>query len=312
MRERLLIVLLIITAALCEIIPDAMAQEAAQRAQQLLAQARAAIGGEQLNTLQSLSVAGNYRRTMGDREMTGEVQVDLLLPDKMMRTETMSPAPSVEITRIEALSGDNVWFDQQSSGSGGMVMIRRPGSDTPQGRAMQQQAVRGEFARLALGLLLNTPSSFPVTYSYVGTAEAPDGKAEAIDVKGPHDFAARLFFDQKTHRLMMMTYQGRQPRLITRTATERRSPEEMEKLAKEAEAEAARQPTVEFQIRYADHRNVQGLSLPHRLSKAVDGAVNEEWELTKYKLNPPLKPAQFEKKWGQQPAKEVAHATTPT
>lgn len=297
MRERLSIVLLIITAALCEIIPDAAAQEAAQRAQQLLAQARAAIGGEQLNTLQSLSVAGNYRRTMGEREMTGEVQLDLLLPDKMMRTETMSPAPSLEITRIEALSGDKVWFDQQSSGnSGNMVMIRRPGSDTPQGQVRQQQAVRSEFARLVLGLLLSTPSSFPVAYSYVGTAEAPDGKAEAIDVKGPHDFAARLFFDQKTHRLLMMTYQGQQPRIITRTATERRSPEEMEKLAKEAEAEAARQPVVEFQVRYTDYRNVQGISLPHRLSRAVDGTVNEEWELTKYKLNPPLKDAQFEKK----------------
>lgn len=297
MRKRLLIVLLISTAALCEIIPDAAAQEAAQRAQQLLAQARAAIGGEQLGTLQSLSVAGNYRRTMGDREMTGEVQLDLLLPGKMLRTETMSPMPSMEITRIEALSGDRVWLDQQSSGGGGnMVMIRRPGGDTPQGQARQQQAVRSEFARLVLGLLLRTPSSFPVAYSYVGTAEAPDGKAEAIDVKGPHDFAARLFFDQKTHRLLMMTYQGQQPRIITRTATERRSPEEMEKLAKEAEAEAARQPAVEFQVRYTDYRNVQGISLPHRLSRAVDGTVNEEWELTKYKLNPPLKDAHFEKK----------------
>lgn len=298
MRERFLIVLLIITAATCEIIPDAAAQDAAQRAQQLLAQARAASGGEKLSTLQSLSVAGNYRRTMGDREMTGEVQLDLLLPDKMMRTETMSPMPSMEITRIEAMSGDKVWFDQQSSGGGGgMVMIRRPGSDTPQGQALQQQAARGEFARLTLGLLLSTPSSFPVEYSYAGTAEAADGKAEAIEVKGPHNFAARLFFDQKTHRLLMMTYQGRQPRMITRTATERpRNPEEIEKLAKEAAAEAERQPLVEFQIRYADYRDVQGLSLPHRLSKAVDGAVNEEWELTKYKVNPALKPAQFEKK----------------
>jgi hypothetical protein len=299
MREKILVVLLMITTVFCQATPNAVAQEAAQRAQQLLAQARAAIGGGRLTALQSLSVAGNYRRTMGDREMTGEIQLDWLLPDKMMRTETISPMPSMEITRIEAMSGDKVWFDQQSSGGGGgMVMIRRPGSDTPQGQAMQQQAVRSEMARLALGLLLNTLSSFPVEYNYVGTAEAPDGKAEALDVKGPHNFAARLFFDQKTHRLMMMTYQGRQPRMITRTAMgpERRTPEEMEKLARETEAEAARQPLVEFQIRYDDYRDVQGLSLPHRLSRAVDGVVNEEWELTKYKLNPPLKPTQFEKK----------------
>lgn len=297
MRERFLIALLLVAAALSEIIPETAAQDVVNRAQQLLNQARAAVGGEKLKTLQSLSVAGNYRRTMGDRELAGEVQLDLLLPDKMMRTETMSPLPSLEVTRIEAMSSDKVWFDQQSSGGGGNMIIRRPGSDTPQGQAAQQSAVRAEFARLMLGFLLNTPASFPVEYSYAGEAEAPDGKADVIEVKGTNNFAARLFLDQKTHRLLMLTYRGRQPQMRLRTTTAAlRNPEQIEKHIQQAEAEAAQQPEVEFQVRYADYRDVSGITLPHRLSKAVDGAVNEEWELTKYKINPPLKPAQFEKK----------------
>lgn len=298
MRERFLVALLIIGAALSEIIPDAMAQDAVQRAQQLLNQARVAIGGEKLKTLQSLSMTGTYRRTLGDRELGGEVAIELLLPDKMIRTETMSPVPSLELTRIEAVNGDKVWFDQQSSGGGGgMVMIRRPGSETPQGQAQQQNAVRSEFARLTLGLLLNTPSSFPVEYTYTGEAEAPDGKAHVIDVKGPNNFAARLFLDQKTHRLLMMSYKGRQSRMVTRMVTGApRNPEEMEKHAQEAEAASGQQPEVEFQVRYGAYRVVDGISLPHQLSKAVEGAVNEEWEMTKYKINPSLKPEKFEKK----------------
>lgn len=296
MREMLLIVLLLASAVLCVLPAAAQAQDAATRAQQLLSQARAAAGGDKLKSLQSLSAQGNYRRLMGDREMSGEITLELLQPDKMMRTETMSPMPGMEITRIEAMSGDKVWFDQQSSGmGGGMVMIRRPGGDTPQGQAMQQNAVRAEFARLALGLLLNTPSSFPAEYSFAGEAEAPDGKADVIDVKGPNNFAVRLFLDQKSHRLLMLTYKGRAPRMVMRTGGPVQ-PEEMERRMKEAEEEATKQPEVEFQIRYDDYRDVGGISLPHRVTKAIDGNVNEEWEVAKYKINPSLKPEKFEKK----------------
>ena len=50
-----------------------------------------------------------------------------------------------------------------------------------------------DFARLLLGMFAGTTPAFPVTYSYVGQAEAPQGKADVIDVKGPANFAARLF-----------------------------------------------------------------------------------------------------------------------
>src|SRR5947209_5534887 len=115
MREKFVIAILIIAAAMAEQFPGASAQDAAAKAQQLTREARAALGCDKLK---SLSVTGNYRRTFGQMEMTGEVSYDLLLPDKMMKTETMSPAPSLEITRIEAINGDDVWEDQQQRGGG--------------------------------------------------------------------------------------------------------------------------------------------------------------------------------------------------
>ena len=297
MREKILVTLLILAAAIVGLSPRIQAQDAASKAQELLKQARAAIGGEKLRSLNSLSATGNYRRTMGDRDMTGEVQFDLILPDKMMRTETLSPVPNMEITRIEAVSGDNVWSDQQSSGmGGGMIFMRRPSDNSPQGLVRQQNSIRAELTRVTLGWLLAAPSSFPVEFTYAGQAEAPDGKAEVLDVKGLNGFTARLFLDQQTHKPLMLTYKGRKPQIITRQAGPPGNPEELEKRMKEVEAEALKQPEVEFQIRFSDYHEVNGISLPHRLTRAMDGEINEEWEITKFKINPSLKPEKFEKK----------------
>jgi hypothetical protein len=35
--------------------------------------------------------------------------------------------------------------------------------------------------------------------------------------------------------------------------------------------------------------------MPHRITRAINGQFSEEWELKKFKLNPPLKADQFKK-----------------
>lgn len=302
MREKFLIAILVITAAMTELFPSVTAQDAATKAQQLINQARAALGGDKLKSLQSLSATGNYRRTFGQMEMSGEVNYDLILPDKMMKTETMNPMPGIEITRIETINGDDVWEDQQQhGGGGGMVIIRRgpggPATDPKKALAALRQGVRSDFARFSIGLLLTTPSSFPVEYSFAGEAESPEGKADVLDVKGPGGFAARLFLDQKTHRPLMLTYNGKKPRVMTQTVTgPSRHPEDAEKRIKEMEDEAAKQPDVEFRIYFSDYREVNGISIPHKLTRSIEDEVNEELEIKNVKINPQLKPEKFVKK----------------
>ena len=299
MREKFVILILLIAAAMTEIGAGMNAQDAAKKAEQLINQARAAMGGDKLK---SLSVTGAYRRTFGQAEMSGEVNYDLLLPDKMMKTETMNPAPSVEITRLETINGEDVWEDQQQhGGGGGMVIIRRgpggPAADPKMAQAAMRQGIRSDFARLSIGLLLTTPSSFPVEYSFAGEAEAPEGKADVLDVKGPGGFAARLFLDQKTHRPLMVTYNGRKPRIVTQTMQgSHRNPEEMEKRAKEMEAEAAKQPEVEYRLFFSDYREVNGVSIPHKMTRSIEDEVSEEMEIKTVKVNPQLKPEKFVKK----------------
>jgi hypothetical protein len=302
MREKFLIMILIVAAAVAAAFPGASAQDLTAKAQELITQARAALGGDKLK---SLSVTGNYRRTMGQMEVAGEINYELLLPDKMVKTETMNPMPGIEITRIEALNGDDVWEDQrQSGGAGANVMIRRgppgPGADPKQAQEMMRQFVRSDFARLLIGWLLTTPSSFPIEFSFAGEAESPEGKADVLDVKGPDRFAARLFLDQKTHYPLMLTYQGKKPRVMTMRRTTAdppknpsAPPDEMKDAMKD---EIAKQPDVEFRIYLSDYREVDGVSIPHRLTRTIEDEVNEEFEIKNVKINPQLKAEKFVKK----------------
>lgn len=270
--------------------------DAAAKAQTILTQARAALGSEaKLKPLQSLTIAGKIRRVMGEREMEGELQFDLLLPDKLMKSETIFPMPGVEISRTEVLNGNEVW-SENNSGGGGNIVIRR-GDDTPQGRELANRASRAELLRVWLGCLLTAPAAAGLQFSFAGEAEAADGKADVLEVKNAEGFAARVFIDQKSRHLLMLTYQARAPRMImSQSMGGPPSEAEMQKRVKEAEAHAASQGLVEFQMRFSDFREEGGISFPHHVSKGQNDQTSEEWELTKFKLNPSLKPDRFEKK----------------
>ena len=154
------------------------------KAQTILTQARAALGNEaKLKTLQSLTISGSLRRTMGTHQMEGEIQLDLLLPDKLMKSETLSPMPGIELSTTETLNGTEIWTDSQSGGGGNVVIRRSAPSDSATARAAASQLTRAELTRIWLGYLLNAPSVLSLTYSYAGEAEATDGKADVIEAK---------------------------------------------------------------------------------------------------------------------------------
>ncbi|HWQ32739.1 MAG TPA: hypothetical protein VNQ79_07785 [Blastocatellia bacterium] len=299
------VVILSLLLVVCSVVARAQSEKnkTDARAQALIAQARAAIGTDKLK---SLAATGSYRRVLGEREMSGDIELEMMLPDKYLKTETLSPMPGIEITRTEAINGEAAWMDTQNSGGGGGMVVFRQGPvgggnlNPQEAQKVQQQAVRAEISRLLLGLLLTTPSSFPVEFSYAGEAEAPDGRADVLNVKGPNGFVAQLFLDQKSHLPLMLTYKARKPRIVMNTVTAR-SREEIEKLQKEGAAGAQAQvpqdePPVEFQVHFADYRNLSGVTLPHRISKSIEGQVTEEMELSKFKINPSIKADKFEKK----------------
>src|ERR1051325_3468277 len=114
----------------------------AARAQELLTGARNALGGDtKLKAVPSLVVSGKFRRVLGPQapEMSGDFDLEFLLPDKFKRTENLTMmGGAAQITRTEGFNGEQMFQDSSSSG-GGMIMIRRPGGDDPKAQARSEE-----------------------------------------------------------------------------------------------------------------------------------------------------------------------------
>jgi hypothetical protein len=260
------------------------------KSEQLMAQARAALGGDgQFARVQGLTATGTFQRDVGDRQLNGEVTIDLQLPDKMLRTESMRPMGDATIEMLQGLNGDQVLRHSRTIGGGPNMMIRiaPPGGPDVDGQALRNQ--RADMARFALALLLTSPPAVPLEFAYGGEAESDDGKAEVVDAKGPGSFATRIFFDQKTHRPLMLSYRGAAPRMVMRTQRGDGPPPG----AGVPGGELPPPQIVDIQLFLDDYRNVDGVMLPHHLSRSVDGKPNEEITFKTIRINPPFKADAF-------------------
>ena len=149
--------------------------------------------------------------------MSGEVTIDLQLPDKLLRTESMSPMGDILIVTEQGLNGDKLLRNQRTLNGPPGVVIRTPPPPTGDAEAQAIRNARADLARTALAFLLTSPASLPLEFSAGGEAESDEGKADVIDVKGAGNFAARILLDQKTHRPLMLIYRGVAPRMMIQT-----------------------------------------------------------------------------------------------
>ena len=125
-------------------------------------------------------------------------------------------------------------------------------------------------------------------------------QADVVDVTGPDNFSMRIFFDKKNHLPLLLSYRGPKPRVMTMTrqAGANAKPDDIKKEAEKKMMEEAPAPPeqVDFYIRLTDHKKVGGLTLPHKLTFLTESEVSEEFEISKYVVNPQFKADQFEKR----------------
>ena len=285
--------------------PIAFADDA--RAQEILKQARQAIGGEeQLQKIQSLEIKGQYRRVFGERQMGGDREISILLPNKYLVEDAMNAGGmSTAMINTRALNGDKAWSGNSGGGGGMIFRIAGPGgqqASPEQMEAMQRRIYNAEFSRYLLAMILTPPASLAVEYKYAGESDVEDAKADVIDVSGPDNFSVRVFFDQKSHLPLLLSYRGPKPRVMTMTrqAGGAAKPEDLKKAQEDAEkkmhAETPSAPEeVDFYIRLSDHKKVAGIMLPHKLTFLTESEVSEEFEISKYQLNPQFKADHFDK-----------------
>ena len=278
-----------------------------QRAQEILKQARDAIGGERLQKIETLHINGQYRRVFGERQLGGEREISIALPNKYLVEDAMNMGGlSTSMINTRALNGEHAW--NGSSGGGGGMIFRLGGPGGQQATPEQIEAglrriYQAEFARYLLALTLAPPASLAVEYKYTGESDVEGAPADVVDVTGPDKFSVRIFFDKQSHLPLLLSYRGPKPRIVTMTrpAGGNPKPEDVQKAREDAqkkmEAEAPNTPPeeVDFYIRLSDHKKVDGVTLPFKLTFLTENEVSEEFEISKYQLNPQFKADKFEK-----------------
>jgi len=302
-------------------------------AKKIVADIRAALGGEEkLAALKTIAVEGQVSRVVNENTSAGsDFELAIELPGKYMKREVFANLGGMQLKRRVGFSGKDVIeeMDTPPSMGGNVHIMRAPGAGmvggtpTPEQLAAQKALLlassRREFARLMVGFTGGTSPEFPVEFVYGGQAEARDGKADILDVKGPDGFTARLFVDGKTHLPLMLTWMDKEPLSMMVTNDGRGggggvrssgggvqvmtstgmggTPEELAKMrddmaARMAEAEAKRR-VVEYRLFYGEYKAVDGLKMPTRVQRMVDGVATEEMTLDKIKINQKIDPAKF-------------------
>ena len=191
----------------CGTLALAQAPTPADRAAKVLADARTALGGEQkIAAVKNFTSTGRTRRVQGDNLVPIEFEVAVELPDKYVRRDEVPAQES----------------DPTTNGFNGEALVQsppmtppepRPGMPAPppgQFEAMLKQRVvttKQDFARLMLGMFATSYSGYPLSFKYIGQAEAPQGKADVLEATGAGNFVIRLFVHSETHLPVMVSWQ---------------------------------------------------------------------------------------------------------
>lgn len=310
--------------------PPAPSPAAVERAGQVLAEARKAMGGDKLSAVTSIVATGRTRRVRGDNLVPIEFEIAIELPDKYVRKDEV-PAEESDPTSTGFAGAEMIQFPAPPAGRPGgpggpppgAAAGGRPGgppAPTPEQLAAQRAArlntAKQDFARLMLGLLPGSLDTFPMTFAYTAQAQAPQGNADVLDVRGPGNFTARLFIHADTHLPIMVSWQAPPsgvvvttpgqppPRTVAPGAVIVSAPaapaanatdEEKGRYAKEVAALRAKaQATpVEHRLYYADYRDNDGLKLPFRLRRAIGADTTEETTFDRFRLNTKIDPRKF-------------------
>jgi len=220
----------------------------------VLAAARAALGGEKkLSSVKSFTATGRTRQVRGDSLVPIEFEISVALPDKYLRKDEI-PAQETGVTGA-GFNGDELILDPP------------PAAPLPDpARKARTAGLKQDFARLALGMFAASFPAYPLTFTYVGEAQAPQGKADVLDAKGPDNVTLRVFIHSETHLPIMVSWT----------------------------APAPRPAPLEFRLYFGDYRDVDGLQLPFRLRRATGADTTEETTFDRFKLNPKIDPKKFQ------------------
>ncbi len=285
-----------------------------ERALEIMRLGRQAIGGDaNINAVQSLSVKGKITKTLnfGDetRTETGDWELNLQSPNKISKMVKLgagvgSGGEQLErkVNVIVVRKGDaaNSVIDENGS-SEKVTIIKKGGEPMPNEEAAGNPKIRrqiitenvngdvgnshgDELFRTMLFLLLTTPQNTDANYIYAGDATIDGVNCEIVQVNAGGG-SVKLFFDKSTHFPVMANYTGAKP-MVFRVNKNEANADGKQNVMVFANAKGTVQ-TGEFQIKFADYRNVNGVQMPYKWTQTIDGGADETIDVASYEVNPP-------------------------
>jgi hypothetical protein len=233
-----------------------------------LSKTRQALGGEErLQAIRTVRASGTFRRALSGKERTGDFDLYFMSPSRYKKIEAGAISGDAQMTLVQVLNQDQAW-SRVNLGVSDVQVAVGPGNANSESQGSRKQ-LRADFTRHLLALLLASPASGALTITEAGDYNLAGVQTSAFDLKGPDEFAARIFVDAKTFLPVRMSYVGR-PAAITVTQAE---PAEVKTIEKKID------------VTFSDYRPVGGVMLPHRFRAEADGALIEEFETREYHLN---------------------------
>lgn len=184
------------------------------KALEILKKAKAAIGKED-KIKGSIIAEANFKRSMGQQNVEGTLELVMAGGDKVYQSQSMSMFGN-EFTQIQVLNVDKTWVDTISGMGGGPGGGGR-GMGGGQGfldAATQERNRRNGLARVLLGFFLTAPG---VDFTYGGEAKAPDGTvADILLAKAADGPVAKLYVDRESNQVLMLSYKDKDMRAMFR------------------------------------------------------------------------------------------------
>jgi hypothetical protein len=291
-------------------------------ANQVLTAAREALGGEKrLSAVKTFTATGRTRQVRGNNLVPIEFEINCELPDKFVRKDEF-PAQDADPT-TQGFNGDAlIQFPAPPPGRGGPPAppAGRGGPPPPSPAQQRVAAVKQDFVRLTLGMFATSFAGYPLTFKYAAQGEAPEGKADILDVTGLANFAARFVVQRETHLPVMLMWQVPATNVVFRipgqpmpsplapgavvvdapppppaaTASQQDRDQYAAAIAALRRQALAQAKPIEYRVYYADFRDVDGMKWPFRLRRAIAGETIEETTFDRFRINAKIDPRKFE------------------
>ena len=245
------------------------------KAEEVFKLARQAVGKNiDTNNIKTLSAVftGDYQSPKKEASSNNKVSYSfeskwqVEIPDKINVQKSISYETNQELDEI-IINGGAITTSFKPILEGRTVQI----SISPENKQKRDAKSKVEYTRNAFvnffPLLLRWNGE--TEFKFIGNVETKDGQASVLETIMPDKSRWQLFFDQKTHLLLLMV---------------------------QTSLDGETNEKVELKYFFSDYKEDNGLFIPYKITSQQNGEVVQEQNLKMLKINPTFKSEIFEVK----------------